>query len=244
MNPLLLPVVVAQGLWVRGRTGEIPAAAGPVTGVAAPPGTQDSAASAWRIAVVGESTAAGCGAATHDEGFAGSLARELAGRTGRRVEWSVAGEHGATMRRIRDALLPRLGRELDVAVLLAGVNDVVGHRAPGAWGDDLAAVVDDLGGRAGRVAVAGIAPFDGFPAMPGVLGRYLAERGRALDEVARRVCAARPGALWIDARSLLPMGAEFFARDRFHPSAYGYSRWAAVVADRLAPEQADRLAPE
>lgn len=233
VNPLLMPIVAAQGYWVRSRTEVLPPADGPTTGEAEPPG--DNAGTVLRIGILGESTAAGCGAGTHDEGMPGALSRELAERTGRRVEWSVVGQNAATARRIRYKLLPQLGQELDVAVLMAGVNDVLNRRDPGAWRDDITAIVDDLAGRVGRVAVTGIPPFDVLPAMPRVLGRYLAARARTLDEVARQVCDDQPRAVWVDGTSLLPVGPEFFARDHFHPSPFGYRLWAGIVAKYVTP---------
>lgn len=230
MNPLLLPVVAVQGMWVRSATEVLPPAAGPTNGTAG-----EAAGTPVRIGVLGESTAAGCGVDSHDDGFAGCLAREFAARTGRPVRWDVIGQNSATARRIRYRLLPRLAGDFDVAVLLAGVNDVLGRRPPGQWGDDLAAIVDDLAGRADHVVVAGLPPFGAFPSLPTTLGRYLARRADALDEVSRRVCAQRPSATWIGSAGIEPVGPDFFARDRFHPSAAGYRRWAQSVADRLAP---------
>lgn len=229
MNPLLMPVVAVQGMRVVRSTVLLPPAAGPIHGTA---GT-DAPGPLLRIAVVGESTAAGCGVDTHDDGFAGCLAHELAERSDGPVAWEVVGQHGATVRRIRYRLLPQLGENIDLAVLLAGVNDVLGRRTPAQWGDDLAAVVDDLGARATHVAVTGIPPFQSFPALPGVLSRYLAERAGLLDAVSVLVCAERPHTTWISSTDVMPMDLDFFAADRFHPSALGYQRWAAVVADHL-----------
>lgn len=229
MNPLLMPVVAFQGMRVRSSTETLPPADGPTTGTAGEPSDVPV-----RVAVLGESTAAGCGVDTHDEGFPGCLARKVSALTDRPVEWEVVGQNAATARRIRYRLLPELGKGLDAAVLLAGVNDVLTRRAPKEWGEDLAAIVDDLVGRAEHVAVTGIPPFDVFPSLPTTLGRYLAERARALDEVSQRVCAERPQVTWISANGLLPVGPDFFARDHFHPSALGYRRWAEVVAGHLA----------
>ncbi|MFG2558686.1 SGNH/GDSL hydrolase family protein [Streptomyces sp. NPDC048496] len=165
---------------------------------------------------------------------AGNLARELSERTGRPVEWSVRGQYGATVRRIRYRLLHEVGSDLQVAALLAGVNDVLGRRSPQNWGDDLAAVVGDLARRAEEVVVTGIPAFGEFPSVPGTLGRYLAERATALDEVSQRVCAGIAGVTWIGSTDVLPMGPEFFARDRFHPLAHGYRAWARIVAGKVA----------
>jgi len=186
-----------------------------------------------RIAVVGESTAAGYGVDTHDAGFAGCLARELAGETGRPVAWEVVGQYGATGRRIRYRLLPQLGDGFDLAVLLAGANDVLARRTPDQWDDDLAAIVDDLASRAKCVAVAGIPPFAKFPSLPNPLRHYLAQHAAVLDQVAQRVCAGRPSATWASFAEATPIGPDFFARDGFHPSAYGYLRWAQAVVDHL-----------
>lgn len=203
-------------------------AAGPTRGTAG-----DGCGPPVRIGVLGESTAAGCGVVVHDEGFPGSLAREIATRTGRPVSWEVVGQFGATARRIRYRLLPRLGEDLDVAMLLAGANDVLTRRTLDQWCDDLAAILDGLARRATHVAVAGIPPFERVPALPGVLGRYLGERAASLDNAARSLCATRPRTTWISSTVVPPPG--FFADDRFHPSASGYHHWARAVADHLAP---------
>ncbi|WP_369751302.1 hypothetical protein, partial [Micromonospora sp. ATCC 39149] len=100
MNPVLLPVVAAQGIWLRARTEILPPAGGPTTGATpAPPDVSTGAVDArpLRLGVLGESTAAGCGADTHDEGFTGALARALAERTrpdGRLVGGGPARRHG------------------------------------------------------------------------------------------------------------------------------------------------------
>lgn len=229
MNPLLLPVVAAQGAWVRMRTKGLPPADGPTAGTVG-----DAPGAPLRIAVLGESTAAGCGVGSHDDGFTGALARELAERSGRRVEWQVIGQDGATARRIRYRLLPRLGEDLDLAVLLAGVNDVLTRRPPAEWAADLEAILDGLGARASQVLMTGVPPFDAFPSLPGTLGCYLAGHAAALDEVSRSVCAARPGVTWVGSADLLPLRADFFAADRFHPSAAGYRRWAHAAAPHVA----------
>ena len=228
MNPLLMPVVAFQGMRVRSSTEMLPEASGPTTGTAG-----EGSGTPVRVAVVGESTAAGCGVDTHDEGFPAWLARKLAADTGRPVEWEVVGQNSATSRRIRYKLVPQVGKNLDAAVLLAGVNDVLGRRAPEEWGEDLTAIVDELLGRAEHVVVTGIPSFEVFPSLPKTLGRYLAQRATALDEVSQRVCADRPQVTWFSAHSLLPVGPDFFARDRFHPSALGYRRWAEAVAGDL-----------
>ncbi|MFF8831160.1 SGNH/GDSL hydrolase family protein [Streptomyces sp. NPDC015131] len=232
MNPFLLPVLAAQGLYVRWSTESLPPAGGPVTGVY---GDEAEARRVLRVAVVGESTAAGVGVERHADGFTGQFARALHERTGHPVAWSVAGLNGATLEGMRSQLLPTVEPGQTVAVLLAGVNDVLRRRDPREWGRELAAVAGTLADRAEHVVVTGVPPFGEFPALPGTLRRYLAARAAALDEVSRQVCADLPTVTWSGVTGVLPMGPDFFARDRFHPSAHGYAQWAGIVAGQVAP---------
>ncbi|MBY8871771.1 SGNH/GDSL hydrolase family protein [Micromonospora sp. PLK6-60] len=222
-----LPIATMQGLWLKATIKIAPPAAGPTTGTV---GTT-TARQPLRVAVLGDSTAAGCGVDNHDESFTGWLARELTARTLRPVQWQVVGQFGATARRIRYRLLSQIGEDLDAAVLLAGGNDVMGGRHPDEWAADLAAIVDDLMERSGHVIVAGVPPFALFPSVPPTLGRVLTARAEALDEVSRGICRTRPCTTWVTMAEIPP--PHFFATDRFHLSAAGYRRWAQVVANHI-----------
>ena len=126
-----------------------------------------------RITVVGDSTAAGCGVDNNDDGFAGNLARALALRSGRSVQWQVHGRPGDVIRDFRRHLLTEVGGDLDLVVVLVGVNDVLARTPARVWGHELTAVVAQLATRSRRVAVAGIAPFERFPSLPTTLAHYL-----------------------------------------------------------------------
>ncbi len=211
------------------RMEVLPEAGGPTTGF-----TTSTAGPPVRLLVVGESTAAGVGAATHEEAFTGALARALEERHGRQVRWTVHGENGARIRRLRHHVLPNLDVEADIAVLLVGVNDVIGRTPVPQWREDLAAVLDELTGQAELVVVTGIPGFETFPSLPRALAGYLDECGRALDDVARELCAERASTVWIESPALDPAEGDAFARDGFHPSPVGYERWARLVDERIA----------
>lgn len=234
MNPLWLPIVAIQGRWARSRIEVLPEAGGPTSG-----STGDAVGTPLRLVVIGESTAAGCGASTHEEALSGALARALSERHDRSVQWTVHGRHGATIRRVRYRMIPELGAGVDVAVLLIGANDVLKRTPIDQWREELAAVVESLATVAERVVVAGIPPFAAFPSLPRLLRAYLAERGRALDDAAQDVCAHREGVSWIGSVDLGDAGPDFFARDGFHPSSVGYQHWAAGL-DRRLGERRDK----
>lgn len=233
MNPLLLAVAAAQGRRLRRTVEVLPPASGPTTGTA-----PSRTGSPIQLAVLGESTAAGCGAGRHEDAFVGFFAHALAVSAGRPVVWRVIGQSGATVRRLRHRLLPLLDEDVDLAVVLIGVNDVLTRRPVAQWTDDLAAVLDTLNQRAPRVVLAGVPPFAVFPSLPRTLGRYLGEQAGLLDDAAQCLCEARPGVTWISSRDLVATDPAFFARDGFHPSPAGYRHWAEAVVDRLpAPGQ-------
>lgn len=226
-NPLALPLIALQGMWTSRQMAGLPEATGPTRGF-----TTSPVGPPVRLLVVGESTAAGCGADTHDEAFTGAFARVLEEQVGRQVRWEVHGESGIRIRRLRHHVLPDVTERADVAVLLIGVNDVIARTPVAEWREDLAGVLDDLRAQADTVVMAGTPPFATFPALPGALRGYLAERGRTLDDVARTLCAERSGVVWVAPPASQP-DADFFARDGFHPSATGYESWARHLASQL-----------
>ncbi|GAA1657678.1 SGNH/GDSL hydrolase family protein [Actinoplanes couchii] len=228
MNPVRLPVVAVQGLWLR-STLKLASTPGGGTGGSVPEGS----GTPLRLTVLGDSTAAGCGVTGDEEAFAAGFAREVAERTGRPVDWQAVGQFGATARRIRHRLVPRLDDDLDLVVLLAGANDVMAGRTPDMWRDDLTAILGELAARSHRVLVAGIPPLTRFPAIPSTLARFLSERAAALDAVSREVCAQNPGrTTFVDSPAGTPPPG-FFSGDRFHPSALGYRFWARDVAAQV-----------
>jgi lysophospholipase L1-like esterase len=159
----------------------------------------------------------------------------LATRSGRTVEWEVVGQHGATVRRIRYKLLPRLGDNLDLAVLLAGFNDTAARRTVTEWCEDLAAILTELTERARHVVVAGVPPIETVPVLGRTLARYLAERARALDEASRQACSALPRVTWVSLapRWLPEQNKDMYCEDGLHPSATGYRQIAEAVADAV-----------
>lgn len=228
---LLAPVLVRQGRRVRRTTPRLPEAAGPRTGDIPGRGAP------VRLLVLGESTAAGVGAADHGEGLGGQVAGRLAAETGRPVHWRVLGRTGATADSVRQELLgPAEGVAADVAVVALGVNDTLRLRAPGAWTRDLRLLIGQVRARCGAVPVilAGVPPMGVFPALPRPLRGVLGLRATVLDRAAGRLAAEMEGVRHV--RVPVPPGAVdgFFASDRFHPSPHGYAQWGAVLGRAAA----------
>ncbi|HST62275.1 MAG TPA: SGNH/GDSL hydrolase family protein [Longimicrobium sp.] len=230
---LLAPLLMRQGRRVRRTTPRLPEAAGPRTGEVPGRGAP------VRLLVLGESTAAGVGAADHGEGLAGQVAGVLAGETGRPVHWRVLGRNGATAASTREELLgPADEVAADVVVVALGVNDTLRLRAPGRWTRDLRLLVGEVRARCGTVPVilAGVPPMGVFPGLPQPLRGVLGLRATVLDRAAARLAAETEAVRHVTVP--LPAGAvgDFFCGDRFHPSPHGYAQWGAVLGRAAATE--------
>lgn len=232
-RPLALvasPVLVHQGRQVRRDTPVLPEAEGPRRGV-------EGRGEQMALLVLGESTAAGVGVVTQADGLARALAAELAGRLAGGVAWQVMARTGITARSALERLVPRLGTDrYDLILVALGMNDVLRLRPRRAWQRDLAGLLAALEPHLrpdGRIILAGIPDLSRFPSLPRPLRTVLALHARGLDRGLARAAAQVPAASHAPAPPI--SGPDFFAADRFHPSAQGYLQWArhlAASADR------------
>jgi lysophospholipase L1-like esterase len=218
---LLAPVLIYQGKGLR-RIPRLPEAADPA-------GTAAGGSPPARLAVFGDSTAAGVGVKRHQDALAGMLAAAVAGRVGPEVSWRAVARSGATSRTARK-LVPGLvdgGWRPDVVVALIGINGLKNLRPLRGWDHDVAALLAAIGQATGRVPVivSGMAPVSRFPALPQPVRAVLALRASAMDHALRRV--AGDGHVPVNPQMI---GSGFFAADGFHPSSKGYRAWAGELA--------------
>lgn len=227
----LAPLLIAQGRRIRRTALRLPEAAGPREGASGVP--ENRAARPLRLLLVGDSSAAGVGAATQQQALAGSLALALAGTSFERVEWRVAARTGAAaadVLAIAEALPPW---RCDVAVLVAGVNDVTGATSPVRWQRSVDGLIDVLRQRHGArgVVLSGLPPMHRFPLLPQPLRWYLGCQARRLDALLAQRAASDAAVRHLplpemDDRALM-------AADGFHPSAAGYRVWAEALAGEV-----------
>ena len=97
----LLPLMYIHGKRIRASVPKLPEAKGTA-------GKVEAGGQPLRLITIGESTIAGVGVATHEEGFTGALAKELAAKIGRTVEWNVYAKSGYTVQRMTDRLIPKI----------------------------------------------------------------------------------------------------------------------------------------
>ncbi|MDI6100044.1 SGNH/GDSL hydrolase family protein [Actinoplanes sp. NEAU-A12] len=220
-------------------------ASGPCHGQTSGPGP------ALRLAILGDSSAAGFGAPDHAGALAGRLAEALATRLGRAVSWRVSARGGATARTAA-GLLPGLtdpaaGWRPEVVLIVVGVNDTTRLRRPAAFQRDVArlvvAVRDHLRSPV-PVLLAGLPPMHRFPGLPAPARLLLGAHARRLDRrLAALAASAATAGLAGESPALhhLPVGdlpldqPGLFAPDGFHPAPAAYQVWGSLLADQVAP---------
>ncbi len=188
---------------------------------------------AIKVALIGDSSAAGYGVSRVEETPGALLASGLAVRADRRVHlraFAVVGARSSDLDGQLDRALPTAP---DVAVILIGANDVTHRILPAASVRHLSVAVQRLRD-AGVAVLVGTCPDLGTiePIMPPLkqVARHWSRRLAA----AQTIAVLEEGGRTVSLGSIL--GPEFaaapavlFGPDRFHPSADGYRSLAQVL---------------
>lgn len=236
----LLPVLYFQGRAVRKKVPRLPEATGP-EGIAGESLTRNH-----RVLFIGESTFAGVGVATHAEGLAGTLAKELATQFRSQIHWKVFARSGYTARKIRERIIPQLaGEEADLIVVGLGGNDAFNLNLPCYWKLQIRRLIAGLRRqfKTTPIVFAHMPPIKDFPAFTPLIhwsvGNLVEQLGASLGEVVE----PEPNVFytnevirlseWSDrfADDLQP--TDFFS-DGVHPSALTYELWAKDLAGFIA----------
>lgn len=185
-----------------------------------------------RLAILGDSTAAGVGVTRTEDSVAARLAADAA-RAGRRVALVPLGVSGARAADLAGQVDAALTSPPDVAVVLVGANDSTHLTGLGSIRRDLRAAVAELRA-AGVEVVVGTCPD---------MGTATAFARPLRDVVAwsgRRVAAAERKAVLDAGGRPVDIGAEtgpafradpdrYLSEDEFHPSADGYALWTEAL---------------
>lgn len=223
----LSPLLVLQAVQARRRVPRLPEAAGPRSGAvgSGPP---------LKLLVVGDSSAAGVGVARQSQALAGPLARHLAQAAGCRVQWRLVARSGVTTAQALALLLDEGPLQADLAVVVTGVNDVVGqvpsHRAVAAR----EALANTLRNRAGvrHVVFAPLPPVHQFPGLPPPLRWVAGADARRHDRALAAWAATRADVSHADWGLQLNRGV--MASDGFHPGLPAYRQCATMLARHIA----------
>lgn len=186
------------------------------------------------LLLLGDSIAAGLGAESPRHTLGAQLARRVAKRTGRAVRLHTAAQVGSetSMLRTQLAMLPP-GYRADVAVVVAGGNDVTHRVRTAASRRHLAAAIRALRDQGCEVVVGTCPDLGALTAIPQPLRSLAALASRQLASAQRDV-ALELGARAVSLADVvgpffISQPDQMFAVDRFHPSGAGYRRTAKAL---------------
>ena len=184
-----------------------------------------------RVVWLGDSTAAGVGAA-HPEG---SLPHQVASRLDRPIELAVLARSGARVGDVLEHQLPRVaGLRPDLVVVSVGANDVVHLTSGRRFRSRYGRLLDGL--RPHPVLVLGVPDMGAVSRFAQPLRAVAGWRGRALDGAVRGAVARRGEVAYVDIAgrtgpAIRRQPDRYLARDGYHPSDAGYGLWAEAVVD-------------
>lgn len=220
---------------IRARVPRLAEAAGDDTG------SMDGTGEPIRLALLGDSSAAGVGAPDHQTALAGQTAATVAALTGRPLSWRVIARSGATTRRVREDLVDRITDphtrwKPNLVLVVVGVNDVIRLRRPKTFrreAEHLTAAIRRRLGTPVPVLLAGLPPVHRFRAIPAPVRLLLGAHARRCDRQFMRVAREGRGIFHLPVGQL-PLGRDdFFASDRFHPGPYGYRVWGRALGAQI-----------
>lgn len=226
----LMPFLYLQGQYTRRKIGRLPDASGPTNG------REGESGEPVRLLVLGESTAAGVGADTHENALAGHFSRILSAKIGRGVEWSVVGRSGITVGETIRELVPLVpGDDFDFILLALCGNEVLKLRSPRQTRRDMETLIGILRRQSPRstIFITNAPAVRLSPILPDPLKYVLGNLSALHDANARDFTKRLERVYYFHQPTYVPDG--FFA-DGIHPSSFGYRVWSERMIEFFEQE--------
>ena len=228
----LLPFMYLDGKRIRSSVPKLPEAQQPQGQI------KKNDSNSIQLLILGESTVAGVGVNKHEEGFAGTLANELAQRLGSTVDWKVYARSGYTAKQVCSKLVPKIKEQhADLIVIGLGGNDAFTLNTPKKWKVDIEELIKSLREKypTTPIAFTNMPPIKEFPAFTGLIkltiGNLVEVLGKELGSLTNKkenvfynndIITLKS---WKERLQLSNPLADFFS-DGVHPSKLTYQVWA------------------
>jgi lysophospholipase L1-like esterase len=232
----LLPLLYFQGQRIKATVPRLPEAEGTEGLVSM------GVVRTIRMITIGESTIAGVGVETHELGFTGTLANQLATKLKVNVSWKVYAKSGYTAKKVTERLIPTItDTHLDLIVIGLGGNDAFALNSPARWGKDIEELIVALKRKFPNVVIAftNMPPIKEFPAFTSTIKFVLGNLVELLGEKLETVVAKQKNVYyqsqkitlkdWITRMNIDSSEKDFFS-DGVHPSQLTYQTWAKDFA--------------
>lgn len=235
----LLPVMYFHGKKIKALVPELPEAKG-IEGK-----STVNSKSSIRLLTIGESTIAGVGVATHNEGFTGTLANELSLKLNANVQWKVYARSGYTAKRVREKIIPKITEQsTDIIVIGLGGNDAFTLSSPAKWKLDINELIVAVKEKFGETPIifTNMPPIKEFPAFTPLIKLIIGNLVELLGEELNKLISAYSNVYyystkitmtdWMNRFDKQARISDFFS-DGVHPSKLTYQIWAKDIAGFL-----------
>lgn len=240
----LLPVMYWQGKRIRQSVPKLPEAKEPNGKV------RNSHPKHLNLVTIGESTIAGVGAPTHQEGFSGTLAQALSEKFKADIDWQVFAKSGYTAEQVSKKLLPKMkGTKADLIVIGLGGNDAFYLNSPNKWRRGIKQLIENLQKLYVSVPLVFInmPPIKNFPAFTPLIKFTVGNLVEMLGDELRNIAEETDHVFYYgrkitfedwNARFGIAYEPEKYFSDGVHPALITYQIWAKDVADYIANDEA------
>jgi len=235
----LLPLMYLHGKRIRSSVPRLSEATG-TEGISGQNSTK-----VLRMITIGESTVAGVGVATQEEGFTGTLAKTLAEGLDTNIQWKVYAKSGYTAKRVTYKIIPKIEEtEVDLIVIGLGGNDAFKLNNPSKWGAQIEVLLDKIQNKFPNTPICfmNMPPIKEFPAFTSLIKFTVGNLVELLGEELDRVIKNRANVfylsevitldLWIKALNTDKRPEDFFS-DGVHPSKFTYQTWGRYFGEYL-----------
>jgi len=191
-----------------------------------------------KIVTIGESTVAGVGVKTHQEGFTGTFAKELASKLNTNIQWKVYAKSGYTAQQVYNRLLPKIiEKNIDLIVVGLGGNDAFTLNTPSKWKKNVQHLIEQLKKKYPDTPIAftNMPPIKEFPAFTRLIKLTIGNLVEILGDELKTLIKNQENVYysndiitietWTKKLDLNNHPSEFFS-DGVHPSKLTYQAWA------------------
>ena len=184
-----------------------------------------------RLAIIGDSAAAGVGVSLQSQALSGSLLNNL--QLDYQLQWQLLAQSGLNTKECRLMLEQQPLTTFDIVVVSLGVNDVLSRLNSPQWVAQQQLLIKTLRERfnAKQILLTKIPPMAQFPALPQPLRWYLGARCQEFNNALVVALNGEKDLEIIDLSQQL-LG-KHMASDGFHPGKIIYHKWGQALATKI-----------
>lgn len=221
-SPLLL-LLLPQAIYVKRTTLRLPEADAQ---------NPSSKPEGIQLLHIGESTVAGVGVTSLEQGLTANLATQLESSLHQPVNWHSFGVNGIRLNELINEVEQQTLDQADLVVVTMGVNDTTGLTSVKQWQYQLQRCIDYLkDNHSAPIVFTQVPPMLKFPALPAPLRYFIGIRALIMDGYLQKVCKRNTDTFYVGIEP--EFKNSMMAKDGYHPSATGYQAWAQALEPEL-----------